>query len=237
MTDEMAGRGVALAGLLVVDKPIGWSSMDVVRRVRRAAGGAKTGHCGTLDPLATGVVVCCLGSATRQVDRLMGMAKRYEAEVDLSAFTATDDREGAREEVAVATPPDEAAVRAALAGFIGLVEQVPPAFSAVHVDGERAYKLARKGKPVTIAARTVRIDGIELVSYRWPMAQLRIDCGKGTYIRSLARDLGKVLGTGGHLAALRRTAVGVYDLSIAVTEERLSRPIGQGDLLAVPGPG
>lgn len=223
-----------LCGLLVVDKPLGWSSMDVVRRVRRAAGGVRTGHCGTLDPLATGVVICCLGPATRCVDRLMGMPKRYDAGVDFSAFTTTDDREGERTEMPVAAPPDEIVLRDALAKFIGQIEQVPPAFSAVHVGGKRAYKLARQGKEVSLTARTVRIDAIELLSYQWPIARLRIDCGKGTYIRSLARDLGKVLGVGGHLESLRRTAVGKYDLSLAVSGDRLNTPITGSDLLPVP---
>lgn len=223
-----------LCGLLVVDKPLGWSSMAAVRHVRRAAGGAKTGHAGTLDPLATGVVICCVGKATRSVPALMGMTKIYDAKVDLSAFTTTDDREGEREEIAVALPPPEAQLREALTHFLGEVLQTPPAFSAVHVNGKRAYKLARAGKPVEIQPRTVRIDAIELLAYAWPLVDLRITCGKGTYIRSLARDLGKALGTGGHLAALRRLAVGEYDLSKAVTAERLKSPITQDDLLPTP---
>jgi len=221
-------------GLLVVDKPLGWSSMDVVRRVRRAAGGVKTGHAGTLDPLATGVVVCCLGRATKAVDRLMDMTKVYEAAVDLSSFTATDDREGRRQPIDVATPPSEQELCQALTGFEGEQWQAPPAFSAIHVGGRRAYKLARAGEVVDLGRRQVRIDAIELLSYDWPIAKLRITCGKGTYIRSLARDLGKELGVGGHLAALRRTAVGGYDLSMAVDEQRLTMPITQSDLLDVP---
>lgn len=235
MPARPADNAVAMHGLIVVDKPMGWSSMDVVRRVRRAAGGVKTGHAGTLDPLATGVVICCLGRATRAVERLMAMAKVYETEVDLSAFTTTDDREGPRREVSPVSQPNEAAVRAALGQFVGWIEQTPPAFSAVHVDGRRAYKMARKGEVVELAPRRVRVDAIELLEYHWPVARLRITCGKGTYIRSIARDLGAVLGTGGHLASLRRTAVGRYDLSIAVDANRLEQPITQADLLDVPG--
>ena len=220
-----------LSGLLVVDKPLGWSSMEVVRRVRRAAGGTKTGHAGTLDPLATGVVVCCLGSATKRVEELMGLTKVYEAEVDLSAFSATDDREGPLEAVSVARAPTEETVRQALGGFVGVVDQKPPAFSAVHVGGQRAYKLARKGQAVEIEARKVRIDAIEVLAYAWPMVRIRVTCGRGTYIRSFAHDLGQRLCTGGHLASLRRLAVGQYDLSRAVTHERLERAITQGDLL------
>ena len=231
----MRKRPQHLTGLLVVDKPMGWSSMDVVRRVRRAADGCKTGHAGTLDPLATGVVVCCLGRATRCVEAIMGLTKVYEAVVDLSAFTTTDDREGPREEVVVDTPPSEADVRAAMGRFVGQIEQRPPAFSAVHVEGKRAYRLARKGEAVEIPTRVVRIDAIELLGYAWPEATLRVTCGRGTYIRSLARDLGVALGAGGHLAALRRTAVGPYDLSVAVDEARLNERIVQADLIEAPG--
>lgn len=218
-------------GLLIVDKPLGWSSMHVVRRVRRAAGGVKTGHAGTLDPLATGVVVCCLGKTTKLVDQLMATTKVYEAGIDLSAFTATDDREGERIEVAVDAPPDEAKLREALAAFIGDILQTPPNFSAVHVNGVRAYKLARKGKTVEARPRMVHVDAIDILSYRWPVAEVRITCGKGTYIRSIARDLGQALRTGGHLASLRRTAVGRFDLSMAVNEQRLDSPITQDDLI------
>lgn len=239
-----ATDGEPLSGLLVVDKPLGCSSMDVVRLVRRAAGRVKTGHAGTLDPLASGVVICCLGRATKAVPRLMEMAKTYVAEVDLSAFTATDDREGwdreggsggEREVVDVAEPPDRAAVEAVLPGFVGEIAQRPPAFSAVHVHGKRAYKLARQGEVVELPARVVRIDAIELLAYDWPVARMRIDCGKGTYIRSLARDLGKALGTGGHLASLRRTVVGPYRVEDGVGLDALPERITRDMLLPVPG--
>lgn len=225
--------GGLVDGFLVVDKPLGWSSMDVVRRVRRAAGGEKTGHAGTLDPLATGVVVCCLGKATRHVERLMGLTKIYVAEVDLSAFTATDDREGQREEIAVPKPPSAEQFILSLGKFVGTIQQTPPAFSAIKLEGRRAYDMARKGETVEIAARPVRIDAIELLNYTWPIASIRVTCGRGTYIRSIARDLGQALGTGGHLASLRRTSVGTYDLAKAVNEERLKSPIREEDLLPI----
>lgn len=223
-----------MAGTLVVDKPLGWSSMDVVRHVRKAAGFVKTGHAGTLDPLATGVVVCCVGHATKHVERIMGMPKVYDSKIDLSAFTTTDDREGEREEVAVETPPDEAAVREALKAFIGDIQQVPPQFSAVHVDGKRAYKLARQGQAVKIEPRTVHVESIEVLAYEWPILRVVITCGRGTYVRSMARDIGVALGTGGHLAGLRRTAVGAYGLDGAADAERLLLPVGQSDLQPVP---
>ena len=257
-------------GLLVIDKPMGWSSMDVVRRVRRAAGEGsalttqhpqltssskhhnetqpfninpfaggkkklvKCGHAGTLDPLATGIVICCLGKATSLVEELMGLTKVYETEIDLSAFTATDDREGIREEVAVSSPPCEEKIKEALKKFIGTIEQRPPAYSAVHVGGKRAYQLARAGKKVETTVKKIRIDEIELLSYLWPMLTLKITCGRGTYIRSIARDLGMALGTGGHLAGLRRTRVGPFRVEDAAKENRLNQPITQADLLAWP---
>lgn len=220
-----------LSGILVVDKPRGVSSMDVVRRVRRAGGGVKTGHAGTLDPLATGVVICCLGRATRSVEKLMSLTKVYEAQLDLSAFTVTDDREGAREEVAVETPPDEREISEVLEQFRGHVEQTPPIYSAIHVQGQRAYKLARRGEKVQMPSRIVRIDRAEMISYNWPLLTLRITCGRGTYIRSIARDLGQRLGTGGHLASLCRLAIGPYQLSRAINWIGLEQELQQSDLI------
>jgi len=228
-------------GLIVVDKPVGLSSMDVIYRVRRSASrGAgvkktKCGHAGTLDPLATGVMICCIGKATKSVDRLMGLTKVYEADVDLSAFTATEDREGERQEVAVQTPPTRDAVAAACAAMVGeSVEQIPPAFSAIHINGRRAYEMARNGEDVKMRPRFVRIDAIELLGYGWPTATIRVTCGKGTYIRSIGRDLGVALGTGGHLAALRRTAVGDYRVEDAWPIEHFETPMDRGDLMALP---
>lgn len=223
-------------GLLVVDKPLGLSSMDVVRRVRDAAGLAKTGHGGTLDPLATGVVVCCLGDATKLVESLMQGTKVYDTIIDLSAFTTTDDREGERSEVAVDTPPDADAVRAACDRFVGTIDQRPPAYSAIHVDGKRAYQLARAGQDVQLDARPVTIHAIDIIDYAFPSLTLRITCGKGVYIRSIARDLGESLNTGGHLASLRRTAVGPFTIDMAVPIERLDEPLAQEDLIPIPNP-
>ena len=220
-----------LHGLLPVDKPVGVTSMDVVRRVRHAAGFCKTGHAGTLDPLASGVVVCCLGDATRLVESLMRSEKEYDAMVDLSAFTATDDAETEREPVPVETPPSEAVVRAAVGRFVGEIEQVPPAYSAVHVGGQRAYQIVRRGGDVDLAAKPVTIHRIDVTRYHWPHLELTIRCGKGTYIRSLARDLGRSLDTGGHLTSLRRTRAGAFTVDECVPWERLEREVVQGDLL------
>jgi tRNA pseudouridine55 synthase len=233
MASDHKDRATALDGLLVVDKPEGPTSFDVVARVRRLAEGARTGHAGTLDPLASGVLVLALGTATKSIERLMDTVKRYRTTVDLSAFTTTDDREGERTEVAVAEPPSEEDIRAALVRFEGVIEQRPPAFSAMKVRGRRAYSLARVGAPTDLPPRPVRIDRIALVSYAWPWADIEIICGKGTYIRSIARDLGLALGTGGHCATLRRTAVGPFDDRMAWPLGELPSPIRATHLMPV----
>ncbi len=185
----------------------------------------KCGHAGTLDPLATGVMLVCVGKATKAVDRLMGLTKVYEADIDLSAFTATDDREGAREAVSVMAPPTPAEITRACAAMVGeSVSQMPPRFSAIHVGGRRAYDLAREGAKVTLGPRLVRIDAIDVLAYAWPTLRLRVTCGKGTYIRSIARELGQALTTGGHLTSLRRTAVGPYRVEQAVGLDTFEKP-------------
>lgn len=223
-------------GILVVDKSSGISSMDIIRRIRNATNRCKAGHAGTLDPLATGVVVCCLGKATKLVDSLMGQTKIYETKVDLSAFTQTDDLEGDREEIVVDTPPTQEKIVEALPQLTGEIQQIPPIYSAIHINGQRAYKLARKGETVEIDPRTVTVYSIDLLDYQWPMVDLKIVCGKGTYIRSIARDLGKLLNTGGHCATLRRTAVGDYTVEKAIPMSRLEQPITQEDLIDLPKP-
>jgi len=224
-------------GLLVVDKPEGPSSMAAVAAVRRrfrAFGKVKVGHGGTLDPLATGVLVLGVGPATRILERIVASDKRYRTTVDLSAFTTTDDREGERTEVPVSTPPSEAAMREVLLAFSGIVQQAPPAFSAIKVNGRRSYRLARDGRPPELPSRPVRIDEVRLLAYEWPHVDLDIRCGKGVYIRSIARDLGRRLGVGGHCVRLRRTAVGGYDESLARPLDALPESLGLEDLLAPP---
>lgn len=215
--------------------------MDVCRAVRRRliAGGApkrvKVGHGGTLDPLATGVLVVLIGKATRLCDRVMAGAKRYIAEIDLSAFTTTDDREGERTEVPVVVPPSRQRVAEACGLFVGVVMQRPPIYSAIKVGGRRAYDLARRGRAegVSLPPRPVRIDAVSLERYDWPIATVTVDCGKGVYIRSLARDLGLALGTGGTLASLRRTKVGDWTVDQARTIESLPDILTQSELLPV----
>lgn len=227
-------------GLLVIDKPLRRSSMDMCRIVRRrlvlagAPKRVKVGHGGTLDPLATGLLVILVGKATPLCEVVMQGQKVYETTIDLSAFSTTDDAEGERTVINVPTPPTREQIAAALPAFIGDIQQTPPIYSAIKVDGQRSYDLARAGKSVTLAARTVRIDDIQIAAYAWPMLTLTITCGKGVYIRSLARDLGTALGTGGALAALRRTRIGRWTIDQAVTPEKLPATMTVADLLPVP---
>jgi len=223
-----------LNGVLVVDKPLGWTSADVCRRIRSRTGGAKVGHAGTLDPLATGVLVVCLGKATKQIEQIQVSEKVYETTIDLSAFTNTDDAEGEREDVAVAEPPSPEQVRAACEQLTGEIMQTPPAFSAVKIGGQRAYKLARKGEAVQIKARPVTIHEICVTDYSWPTLSLTIRCGKGTYIRVIARDLGGLLETGGTLTMLRRTRIGEYDLEQAIDPGGISERIDSFEDLLQP---
>lgn len=204
-------------GWLVIDKAGGMTSRDAVNRVQRwFPRGTKIGHTGTLDPLATGVLVLCVGSTTKLAHVVQGMAKSYAATVRLGATSDTDDADGTVTPTPAAVPPTEAGVRAALAGFVGEITQLPPAYSALKVNGRRAYDLARAGTDVTLAARPVRVDDIRLTAYEWPFAAVEIDCGKGTYVRSIARDLGAKLGVGGLVATLRRTRVGPFTAEMGV---------------------
>ena len=229
------------AGILLVDKSTGYTSMDVCAiirsRVRRAGPPIpkriKVGHAGTLDPMATGLLIVMIGKATKLCDALMADTKVYEATIDLSRTSTTDDAEGAITELPPPPePPSPAAIQAVIhSAFTGAVMQTPPAYSAINIAGQRAYDLARAGRPVELAARPVRIDAFEVLDYAWPLLRVRITCGKGTYIRSLARDLGRALGVGGMLTALRRTQSGSYTVALARTLEQLPDPIRQSDLL------
>jgi tRNA pseudouridine55 synthase len=227
------GPRSSTTGILIVDKPLGLTSMSVIRVVRRRAGNARTGHAGTLDPLATGVLVVCLGKATKVISRIMDTSKRYTAEVDLSAFSNTDDLEGEIEPVEVEKPPSRAAVDVAASGFVGEIDQTPPVFSAIQIDGRRAYHLARQGREVEMKSRKIVIHSIDVLAYEWPVVKLDICCGKGTYIRSLARDLGRMLGTGGHLVGLRRTAVGQFTIDQSVHLDDVPDPLEERHLLAI----
>jgi tRNA pseudouridine55 synthase len=210
-----------VSGLVVVDKAGGMTSHDVVARVRRLAGTRKVGHGGTLDPMATGVLVLGLNRATRLLGHLLRTDKAYDATVRLGASTTTDDAEGEVTATASTEGLTEEKVREALAGFVGEIDQVPSAVSAIKVDGKRAYDRVRAGEQVELAARTVRIDEITVRAVRGDDVDITVLCSSGTYVRAIARDLGERLGTGGHLTALRRTAVGPYTLDEAHTLEQL----------------
>jgi tRNA pseudouridine55 synthase len=198
-------------GLLVIDKPTGMTSRDVVNRVQRwFPRKTKIGHTGTLDPLATGVLVICIGAATRLADYVQAMGKSYSSCFRLGATSTTGDADGEITETPNAVPPTREQIDEALASFVGMIEQVPPAVSALKLEGRRAHDLARKGEPVRLAARPVRVDAIRVIGYDWPWLDVEVDCGKGTYIRSIARDLGAKLGCGGLVQTLRRTRVGPF---------------------------
>ena len=211
-------------GALLVDKPAGVTSHDVVAIVRRALQTKSVGHTGTLDPFATGLLVVLVGKATRLARFLDGHEKVYHTVVRLGQGTETDDSTGALLPSGPATRdsrPDAAALSAALQGFLGRQLQVPPAYSAKKVDGERAYARARKGEAVVLKAVEVTIHRIELLRYDWPDVELRVHASTGTYIRSLARDLGTKLGTLAHCAELRRERIGAFKVTDARTLETL----------------
>ncbi len=213
--------GPVPGGVLVIDKPSGMSSMTAVAIVRRKVG-LKAGHAGTLDPLATGVLVIGVGRATKSLDRFMRTPKGYLTEIDLSAFTATDDREGELELVDTPDPPSAETISTMLEErFTGEFMQVPPDFSAKKVQGRRAYATARKGESPKLEPRQVTVHEIELEDYEWPIVKIRITCEKGFYVRSLARDLGRNLGTGGHCASIRRISVGPFTIDQGVDPDEL----------------
>jgi tRNA pseudouridine55 synthase len=216
----------AASGLVVVDKPAGVTSHDVVSRVRRLAGTRKVGHAGTLDPMATGVLVLGVNRATRLLGHLTLTEKAYDATIRLGATTTTDDAEGELVSTAPTSGLDEAQVRSALAVFLGDIEQVPTAVSAVKVDGRRAYRRVRDGEQVELPARPVTIHALEVhrvgLGNEGVDVDISVRCSSGTYIRAIARDLGAALAVGGHLTALRRTAVGPFGLDRARTVEQLA---------------
>ena len=204
------------SGVLNLDKPGGMTSRDVVDLVSRPMRKVKVGHAGTLDPLASGVLVLCVGPATRLIEYVQRMPKSYRTVVRLGARSDTLDADGRIEVEEVPRVPTEEEVRVALASQVGIIDQMPPQFSALKVEGKRAYDLARGGQAVELASRPVRIDRVELISYAWPFLELQVDCGSGTYIRSIARDVGEALGCGGLVEVLVRTRIGPFLQSDAI---------------------
>lgn len=232
----------AANGILLVDKAEGWTSHDVVAKARRALGTRKVGHAGTLDPMATGLLLLGSGPATRLLTHLVGLDKTYTATIRLGAFTVTDDREGDVLDIADVARIRElegntAAIRDAVAGLTGPIEQAPSAVSAIKVDGKRAYDRVRAGEQVELKKRPVTIHSFEIEDPRLVRAHgldggdlpievidldVTVSCSSGTYVRALARDLGEALGVGGHLTALRRAAVGPFSVADAVSNEQLA---------------
>ena len=214
-------RGQPIHGWIVIDKPQGMTSARVVARVRAITDAAKAGHAGTLDPLATGVLPIALGEATKTVAWVMDGSKAYRFMVRWGEARDTDDTEGIVTETSEVRP-SEAEIRAALPQFVGSVEQTPPVYSAIKVEGRRSYALARADETVSLDARTVRIESVELVESPDPdHAVLEVRCGKGVYIRSLARDLARALGTFGHVCQIRRLAAGPFDEASAISLDHL----------------
>jgi tRNA pseudouridine55 synthase len=233
----------AVSGLIIVDKPSGWTSHDVVARIRRLAGTRRVGHAGTLDPMATGVLVAGIEKATRLLGHLALTEKEYLATIRLGQATDTGDADGTVISGAPASGLALEHVQAAASGFTGQIQQVPPATSAVKVGGQRAYQLARRGLTPVLAARTVTVHEFAVSDPRPGDGTLDVTaavrCSSGTYVRALARDLGEALGVGGHLTMLRRTRVGPYRLSDASTLDQLAAglrviPLAQAAAAAFP---
>lgn len=212
-------------GILLVDKPGGLTSHDVVARARRALGTRKVGHAGTLDPMATGLLVLGVGSATRLLTYLVGLGKRYTATIRLGIATDTDDADGVPTLITDASGIARAAIDARIADLTGELAQVPSAYSAIKVDGRRSYDRARAGEQVELAARPVTVSRFEVLAERreggFVDLDVVVECSSGTYIRALARDLGTALGVGGHLTALRRDAIGPFEVADAVAAEAI----------------
>ena len=226
--------------VLCIDKPLGWTSFDAVKRLRGALSRRlglkkiKVGHAGTLDPLATGVMIICTGKATKRIDELQAGIKEYIATIALGATTPSFDLET---EIDATYPTEhitEELVRSVLDRFTGAIQQIPPAYSACKVDGHRAYKLARKGHEVELKPKTLVIDEMELLSFSPTEITIRTVCSKGTYIRALARDIGQALGSGGHLTALRRTRVGAIRIDDCLSVADAANLIREAELAPKP---
>jgi tRNA pseudouridine55 synthase len=219
------------SGFLNIDKPLGMTSHDVVARVRRLLNTKKVGHAGTLDPLATGVLIVCVGSATRLSEYVMHTTKRYAARVRLGETTTTYDAEGEITQERDASHITQAMVEAVLPQFTGDIEQLPPIYSAIKKGGRKLYEMARAGIDVEVEARPVHIDKLSITNFDLPEFDLEVTCGAGTYIRSLAHDVGEALGVGAHLRGLVRTASGSFSIARAVSLDDLNKADNPSDWL------
>ncbi|RIJ41472.1 tRNA pseudouridine(55) synthase TruB [Pontibacter oryzae] len=209
----------AAGEILLINKPLDWTSFDVVKKVRNTIRVKKVGHAGTLDPLATGLLILCTGKFTKRIDEIQGQEKEYTGIIRLGETTPSYDRETEVTETKDISHLTEDDIKAAAQTFVGTIDQIPPIYSAVQIDGKRAYDLARKGKEVELKSRSVTIQAFDITSINGPEVTFKVICSKGTYIRSLAHDLGQKLGVGGHLSKLERTRIGEYKLEDALTIE------------------
>lgn len=232
-TQTIAKKGIlvnntaAMEGFLLIDKPDGMTSHDVVDRVRKLTGERRVGHAGTLDPFATGLLIIGVGRpATREMQKLVGLDKRYKATFLLGAESDTDDKTGVITENPIQSNLSEASLQEALQTFTGTIEQIPPAYSAIKVKGKKLYEAAREGKPIEVKARQVEIHEITLTNVQTleekPIVNVEIHCGSGTYIRAIARDLGRKLGGGGYVEVLERTHIGPYTIDAAAPLDSLT---------------
>lgn len=224
-------RAAGMDGVVNLNKPVGITSAKALYRVRKITRERKSGHAGSLDPAASGVLIICLGKATRLVEALMDQPKVYRATARLDVTSESYDSDRPLVEVPVAVPPDEASVRTACQRFEGVIEQVPPKVSAIKVGGRPAYKRERAGQHLELKSRPVRIYWLHLWRYEWPVLEFELACGRGAYVRALIRDLGRALGTGGCLTALTRSAVGPLHLDDARTFEDLENAADPGEYL------
>jgi tRNA pseudouridine55 synthase len=211
-------------GLLLVNKPIGITSFDIIRTLRRASGVRKIGHAGTLDPMASGLMLLLFGSACKQAQTLSGLDKRYAAHITLGATSSTGDNEGDKLIVS-ARKPSDSEVESALAGFRGQIRQTPSMYSAIKINGQEAYKYARAGQAIEMPSRQVMVYESSVVRYAYPIIELNCRVSSGTYIRSLASDLGDALNTGAYLSGLVRTEVGNYRLGQALALDEFNAPV------------
>lgn len=209
-----------ISGIFVINKPKDWTSFDVVAKVRNKLNVKKVGHTGTLDPQATGVLVLCVGKGTKLCQALTGFDKEYICDITFGANSTTDDQEGEITPVEGASEVPLSEIEDALKEFAGTFPQMPPQFSAKKIKGKKAYELARKGEEAKLEPSEVTVHQIEILDYKWPVLKLKINCGKGFYVRSLARDLGKKLDVGGYLTDLKRTKVGHFTIERAVSVEQ-----------------
>jgi len=232
-------------GVINLYKPTGVSSAKHAYRLRPIVGTRKVGHAGALDPFADGVLVVAIGRATKLIERLMGLPKLYRTTLRLGVTNATFDPEQPFEPVPVASPPSPQRVAELLGQFVGLIDQAPPPFSAVKIGGRPAYRMAARGQQVRLKPRQVRVYRVEILGYEYPELQLEVQCGRGTYIRALARDIGSALGTGACCQSLRRLAVGPFDIQRSVrlgeadVQQVCARVIGPDEairLIAPSGP-